>query len=169
MELKLLEQTKERVLIEVSFDPENPQLDAARNPGFTGQETLIAASRGDVREYRIFYQDGSTMTFHDGMYGATMISRGVNQLKKKIISFLASYGINLNLQSTNTSIGIKYMYFPHDKGDQPHPTHLGARFLYAYTREELKEIFPKLEHLYTTDTTPTGAIVEYYTFEPKSI
>lgn len=166
MNFKILELNPNNIIVGVQFNPDNPQLDAAKHPGFTGEETMILLTRGDQQNYTVYYHDKEPYTFSHGNYRSTVVPSSIDHLRKAVTNYLASCGINPKTIGQFSSNTLKYMYFPHDDPSGKHPTHLADTFVNAYTREELKETFQGLTFEYK-ETAPTGAIVEYYTFEPR--
>ena len=168
MKLTIVKQNAELVILRCTFDPKDPQLDAACHPGFTGEETLISITRGMDHNYTIFYQNSKPCQFSYSQTRSPLISSNLEQFRLTIINRLASHGININEKTDQIRNTLKFMYFPHDNPLQRHSTHLGSQYIWSYKREELTKNFPNLKHQ-RQEIARTGAIVEHYTFDPRPL
>lgn len=167
MNFNILEFNPKNIVVGVEFNPENPQLDAAKYPGFTGEETKISITRGSTRDYTIFYQDRDPYVFTYDRDGLNYAPERMHQLRKAITSYLASYGINAARRDPSVSNTLKYIHFPHEDLDKPHSVHLGGEYLSTYTRKEFEDLFQDLIFDYS-ESVSSGTIIEHYTFTPRT-
>lgn len=112
MELTIVKQNAELVILKCSFDPKDPQLDAACHPGFTGEETLISITRGMDHDSTVFYKNSKPCQFSHGQTRSPLISSHLGQLRLTIINHLASHGININEKTDQIRNTLKFIYFP---------------------------------------------------------
>lgn len=162
MKLTIVKQNAEFVVVKCEFDS---ALDAASYPCFTGEETIISITRGREQTYTIFYQNDKSFQFTLDRTRNPSVSNPMGYLCRMMINFLASHGINLKEQTDQIQNTIRQVYFPHDECIQKHLIYLGSQFLCPYYHKNFLKLFPNLK-FQKRGTSVTGAIIEYYTFDP---
>lgn len=81
----LVSVTDDLVVLKVNSDD---NLTVAMNPYISGDYDYISVTRGDVHVLTVIKKDGKTFDFHWGYGGHTLISDGLEILKRKVIDFI---------------------------------------------------------------------------------
>lgn len=82
---ELVQRTNEQVVIKVNADD---NLVVAMHPYISGDYDYITVTRGKNHILTIIKKDGSTCSFSWGHRGHTLISDGLERLKKEVVKFI---------------------------------------------------------------------------------
>lgn len=73
-------------------------LDVALNPELSMEYEYFSITRGPTQVFTCVRRDGSTWSFEWGQGGSTLISESTRRLKDRVVSFVQSKGIFLELR-----------------------------------------------------------------------
>ena len=162
MRLTPIHQDEEKIIFRVAFDTANPQLDAAFNPGFSGNETYITIVRGYDPFYRIFYRNNHVSTFGEGSRGQDLA-----YLKRTLMEALAYYGINHRIKTKETSNLLSFRY---ERSQLKKITLGGALFLNVPSDTDNKDYYLNLFSDYTPQSNEwinESIEIQHAVYEPK--
>lgn len=91
--MKIMDRNSDRVVIKVSSDD---PLTTAMYPFIPGNTAYITVTLGDNHVLTIVKKDNSTFSFNWGLGGHTLISEGLEQLRKEVVNFLKGKGVYLS-------------------------------------------------------------------------
>lgn len=160
MEMKLIKNTSEAALIEVTFED---AIDRMSQRGFNGQEKFIKMTKGKNHQITVYDKDSNVLlSFGFGRDGYTPISTDTQVLRDKVTNFLLRNRIQMRKQSTIFETDLKIMPPKAGLGIAGHfCVHLGGDFATFLPSEELiQSVFGKYE-IYNTETAVTGVTVHH--------
>lgn len=163
MNLTILKNTKDLVLIDVSFED---VIDTMSYPGFSQKTAYIQVTKGEQNTLTLIDKDGNQYnSFVFGGTRSTFITDNLKRLKQTVIKFLLSQHININKQTTDRETELEIMYWPNHLEDA-YSIHLGGQHAIHLHREDIKEVFGEYT-IVSKRTAGTGCIVETVALDSK--